>query len=103
MKKLKDIILEYIQENKKFNAKQYYNDVMCFTNSGECTPEEIKEIIDYCLSIGYKKVPSDQKYYQVKLILNNDKDDILYFQLKHDPWNDGCDWHWDYNSKRWSE
>ena len=99
---MKDLI-EYIRENKKFNAKQYYNDEMLFTNGGECTSEEIKEIIDYCLSIGYKKMPSNQEYYQVKLILNNSKDDTLYLQLKHDPWNDDCAWHWDYNSKRWSE
>lgn len=91
-----------VQENKKFDAKEYYV-VMTWTNGGECTPEEIKEIITYCLSRGYKKVPSDEEYYQVKLVLNNSKDDTLYFQTKHDKWNDGCCWHWNYNGKRWSE
>ena len=91
-----------VQENKKFDAKEYYVG-MTWTNGGECTPKEIKEIITYCLSRGYKKVPSDEEYYQVKLVLNNSKDDTLYFQTKHDPWNDGCCWHWNYNGKRWSE
>ena len=48
-------------------------------------------------------MPSDEEHYQVKLVLNNSKDDTLYFQTKHDPWNDGCCWHWNYNGKRWSE
>lgn len=43
-----------VQENKKFDAKEYYVG-MTWTNGGECTPEEIKEIITYCLSRGYKK------------------------------------------------
>ena len=94
--------VEYVHENKKFDAKEFYVEMTWF-NGGEATPEEIKAIIDYCLSIGYKKVPSDEDYYQVKLVLNNSKDDTLYFQLKPDPWNDGCAWHWDYRSWRWSE
>ena len=89
---------------EKFNAEEYYNNEMCFYNGGAFdNPEEVQQIIDYCLSIGYKKVSSDQEYYQVKLMGGN-KDDILYFQTKHDPWNDDClSWHWDYGSRRWSE
>ena len=90
------------RENKKFDVKEYFKE-MTWSNGGELTPEEIKEIINYCLSRGFKKVPSDEEYYQVKLVLNNSKDDTLYFQTKHAPWNDGCAWHWDYDSWRWSE
>ena len=98
----KNQVSVYTRENKKFDAKDYYRQ-MTWDNGSECTLEEIKEIIKYCLSIGYKKVPSDEEYYQVKLVLNNSKDDTLYFQLKLDPWNDGYAWHWNYDGKRWSE